>query len=245
MRRLLVTGFEPFKTFAVNPSWEAARRLPERLGPDVACALLPVDHWPARGRLLSLLVEHRPQAVLLTGLAAGDRFRMEVRARKPAAFASLPGPAELESTLRWAPVAAAIRAVLGRAAGARTALARSTDAGSYVCESTYWTALDYAAALMPGPRVGFLHVPAVSPVFDVERTAACVEAAAEALLASLPPPKPAWVPPALRPRAARTRRNAAATRTSPARKNAGKASAKRPAKAAAGRTKPRPARRAR
>ena len=32
LRRLLITGFEPFGGESVNPSWEAVSRLPDRVG---------------------------------------------------------------------------------------------------------------------------------------------------------------------------------------------------------------------
>ena len=32
-RRLLITGFDPFGGEKINPSWEAVRLLPERIGP--------------------------------------------------------------------------------------------------------------------------------------------------------------------------------------------------------------------
>ncbi|MBE6947196.1 MAG: hypothetical protein E7454_02950 [Ruminococcaceae bacterium] len=32
MKRLLITGFDPFGGAEINPSWEAVRRLPEQIG---------------------------------------------------------------------------------------------------------------------------------------------------------------------------------------------------------------------
>ena len=32
MKKLLITGFDPFGGQTVNPSWEAVRLLPERIG---------------------------------------------------------------------------------------------------------------------------------------------------------------------------------------------------------------------
>jgi pyrrolidone-carboxylate peptidase len=46
---------------------------------------------------------------------------------------------------------------------------RSTDAGRYVCESTFWTLLDYAATHRPAMPAGFLHVPAICAVWPAER----------------------------------------------------------------------------
>ena len=32
MKKLLITGFEPFGGETINPSWEAVARLPEQIG---------------------------------------------------------------------------------------------------------------------------------------------------------------------------------------------------------------------
>jgi pyrrolidone-carboxylate peptidase len=41
--------------------------------------------------------------------------------------------------------------------------------GQYVCESIFWTLLDYAATQSPGMHAGFLHVPAISDVWPAQR----------------------------------------------------------------------------
>ena len=44
-----------------------------------------------------------------------------------------------------------------------------TDAGQYVCESTFWTLRDYRATQNPEMHAGFLHVPAINEVWPAER----------------------------------------------------------------------------
>jgi pyrrolidone-carboxylate peptidase len=171
---LLLTGFEPFRTFAVNPSWhaaEAAARALSRRGVVAFC--LPVEHHRARRRLWRLIDEHRPLHMLCTGLAAGDTFRLELRARKPAEFADLAGPDELKGRWPWRQS----EAVLSRRG---MPVRRSDDAGRYVCESTYWSLLTRAG---PGSRAAFLHVPALSAAFDQDRVTRGVVAVVRAFLA--------------------------------------------------------------
>jgi len=55
--KLLVTGFEPFADFAVNPSGEAVTRLRNEFGSELAAHVLPVDFLAARERLIELLNE--------------------------------------------------------------------------------------------------------------------------------------------------------------------------------------------
>ena len=73
MRTLLLTGFEPFHTHPDNPSARAAQALGGlEIGEvRVISALLPVEPDAAGRSLDTLLDAHRPDAVLMTGLAAG------------------------------------------------------------------------------------------------------------------------------------------------------------------------------
>ncbi|MGC4030181.1 MAG: hypothetical protein QM754_00325 [Tepidisphaeraceae bacterium] len=168
----MLTGFEPFAHFSINPSWHAVSAAAERFGDRVAARLLPVDYHPARERLLAHVNELKPIAVLCTGLAAGDTFRLETIARKPTQFDSLPGEALHTGDWPWPLTEAALRS-------AGVAVRYSADAGRYVCESTYWTLLNDSR--VTGPK-GFLHVPAESAEYPIARTTAAVIAAIEAFL---------------------------------------------------------------
>jgi pyroglutamyl-peptidase len=181
--RLLLTGFEPFDRFDVNPSWEAARAVGDALGPAVVAVRLPVDYLPARERLIAALETHRPAACLCMGLAPSDEFRMELSARKPPQFDALPGEALLLCEWDWEST--------GKTLSSSGVPHRpSTDAGRYVCESTYWALLDFRRRTGRPARAGFLHVPAASALFPVDRTTACVRGVVEQFLgaARLRPP---------------------------------------------------------
>lgn len=169
---LLLTGFEPFAHFSVNPSWHAVAAAAERWPDRVVARLLPVDYRPARERLLEHLAGVKPAAVLCTGLAAGDTFRLETIARKPTQFDSLPGAAFHTGDWPWPQTEAALVA-------AGMPVRYSDDAGRYVCESTYWSLLNDGQ--IAGPK-GFLHVPAESAAFSIERTVEGVLAVVRAYL---------------------------------------------------------------
>jgi len=100
------------------------------------------------------------------GLAAGDEFRLELLARKPAEFEGIAGPPVLHGRWAWRSAEAALRS------GGESVRA-STDAGRYVCESTYWGLLQGGPGL--GVRRGaFLHVPALGGRFDQARVTRAV-----------------------------------------------------------------------
>lgn len=152
---MLVTGFEPFGQWPVNSSWEAVSRL-DRHGRDISVACLPVAHHAAAEALLDLIAFHRPETVLLTGLAGTPVPRLEMQARLGP---DLREGAEPTRAGRW-PFLAAQRTVQSIGAPCRL----SSDAGRYVCETTYWTALATEV-----PQVAFLHLPPVSPQWSPQR----------------------------------------------------------------------------
>lgn len=168
--RVLLTGFAPFRHWAVNSSGEAARAL-AAARPALAARILPVDHEAACAALDAALAETTPDVALLTGLADGPQLRLELVARRPAHEG---GAEAAQGALHglW-PWAAALDAI--RATGAPARLSR--DAGRYVCETAYWR-------LLSGPRrprlAAFLHVPPIGPDWPAARIAAAVAACLDA-----------------------------------------------------------------
>lgn len=167
--RALITGFGPFGRWSENPSGEAATALGGM--PGIATAVLPVDHAAAATALRALIAQHRPRAILMTGLAPDPEPRLEVQARRPEGADGLPVLVGL-----W-PWAAALDAIRRTGTSARL----SHDAGRYVCETVYWTALDARQGLGSATLAAFLHVPPRGPDWPPERhvsiIAACLSAA--------------------------------------------------------------------
>lgn len=147
MSRIVVTGFEPFGEWPVNPSGEAVWLLE-----GVSAHVLPVDHELAAETVRGIVRREQPDVILLTGLAAGSCFRLETVAR---------GPERGLRRGRW-PFAAAQARLAGRGLPCRL----SRDAGRYVCETSYFAALGTGV-----PRVAFLHVPPLGGVWTARRIA--------------------------------------------------------------------------
>ncbi|MEG0766214.1 MAG: pyroglutamyl-peptidase I [Clostridia bacterium] len=166
--QLLVTGFLPFGGQCINPSWEAVRALPEKIG---ACtilrAALPVDWTEGPKQLLALLEAYHPAQVLCCGQAGGrakiclERVAINlcestapdtagvVRWREPIVQE---GPAAYFSTLDDMQMMQAL-------ADAGIPAMRSYSAGAYLCNAVMYIALHAAQTRFPGLRAGFLHVP--------------------------------------------------------------------------------------
>lgn len=171
MRKVLLTGFEPFGGDALNPSWLAAQALHGRriAGHRVVAAQLPTVFGASLERLDALLHQHRPALVVCLGLAAGraalslERVAINVQdARMPDNAGAEPvdtpvvpgGPAAYFSTLPIKAMRAAVQA-----AGVPAEV--SQTAGTFVCNHVFYGLMHRLATepVLAGARGGFVHVP--------------------------------------------------------------------------------------
>ncbi len=186
-KTLLVTGFEPFGTETTNPSWEAVKRLPDRIGAyRVERRLLPVEFGQAAALAIDAADRVHPDAILCVGLAASrtaitpEAIGVNVRdASIPDNAGSKPegdpidacGPAAIFSTLPVRKMVEAITAV-----GIPAQL--SYSAGTYVCNDLLYSLLRRFDGTRT--RVAFIHIPLASAI-PVETSARVLCAAIEAM----------------------------------------------------------------
>ena len=192
MKKLLITGFDPFDGGTVNPSWEAVKLLPESIGEYELCKLqIPVVFGLAAQTVLEIAAEVGPDAIISVGQAGGraavtpERIGINVRDARIADNAGISpkdepivpgGPDGLFSTL---PVKAMVEAILS--AGLPGAI--SNTAGTFVCNDVLYSLLHrYAGTEV---RCGFIHVPYLpeqgSPSLTLEHTVQALTAAITAL----------------------------------------------------------------
>ena len=170
MTRILLTGFEPFRHWAVNSSWEAVHHVATtRRG--IVARLLPVDHAGAAHAAREAIDAVAPDILLLTGLASDPVPRLE-RVGRAGPLSPHGGPGLRTGRWPWAAAHAKARA---RGVPMRASL----DAGLYVCDTTYWAALGSHV-----PMVCFLHLPPVGPVWTARRAGRAVEAVLAAALSA-------------------------------------------------------------
>jgi pyroglutamyl-peptidase len=164
----LVTGFEPFDGDPVNPSGEALRRLPARIGElSLTTRLLPTAFGRSLAALEDAVATTMPDIVLGVGLAGGraalslervainleDARIADNNATRPVDRPIVPGgPAAYFATL---PIKAAVARL--RAAGLPAMV--SNTAGTFVCNHVFYGLMHLAATRRPAMRAGFLHVP--------------------------------------------------------------------------------------
>ena len=195
LRRLLITGFEPFGGESVNPSWEAVSRLPDRVGDWQLTRLRgPTVFGLAGEKALEAAETLRPDAVLCVGQAGGragvtpEAVAVNLReAAIPDNAGSRPvnepvmagGPAAYFATV---PVREMVRAI--READIPASL--SLSAGAFVCNDLLYTLLEHFDG--SDTRVGFIHVPFLpeqakngQPSLTIEKITLALQRAIEVL----------------------------------------------------------------
>lgn len=169
MKKLLLTGFEPFLEFPVNPTAVIVEELDGEEINDyhIAGEILSVDFSKSGNQIIELIEKHDPDAVISLGLAAGrnsvtpERIAINCndgpvdnRGYRPEGerifedgqdgyFANLPLN-EMIRNLRAENIPAKI----------------SNTAGAYLCNNVMYHALYYSRKNKPDLHAGFIHLPA-------------------------------------------------------------------------------------
>ena len=171
---ILVCGFGPFPGAPFNPTGPLVTRLAQLRRPALAQVTIvphvfPTSYAAVDRELPRLIARHRPDALLMFGLASRTpHLRIETRARNALALLPDAGGASLR---RGAIVAGQMAALampapavrlLAAARTARVPVALSRDAGRYLCNYLCWRAAE-AAGQPRGPRLAaFVHVPNIA-----------------------------------------------------------------------------------
>jgi pyroglutamyl-peptidase len=162
VKKILVTGFEPFSNSSLNPSGEIVKALD---APDLVTGILPVVFGEASAQLRELIDLHKPSAVLCLGQAEGRSVMTPERiainlddARIADNGGNQPvlqpinteGPDGYFSTLPLEEMVSSMKA-----AGIPASI--SLSAGTYVCNHIFYVLQDYLKeSNIPS---GFMHVP--------------------------------------------------------------------------------------
>jgi pyroglutamyl-peptidase len=169
--RILITGFGPFPGAPFNPTQPLVNRLLRLRRPalgdvELAGHIFPVTYRAVDRELPQLLAKHRPQALLMFGLAGRTPYlRIETRARNAVTMlwpdadharirkGSISGSVD---AMRFGPHTAKL---LRAADGTGIAVRASRDAGSYLCNYLSWRAIE-ATQKDDGPALAaFVHIP--------------------------------------------------------------------------------------
>ena len=194
MKKLLITGFDPFGGESINPAWEAVKLLPDAIGDYELTKLeIPTVFGIAAQTVIDKAEELNPDVLISAGQAGGRASVTPEMVGINLRFATLPdnmgavpcdipiiegGPAAYFSTL---PVRAMAKAICD--AGLPGAV--SYSAGSFVCNDVLYSVLHRFAGT--SVRAGFIHVPFLpeqttdKPSLSLDKTVAALCAAITAI----------------------------------------------------------------
>lgn len=166
MKKLLISGFEPFGGEEINPSWEAVKALPDVIGGySLRKLLLPVVFGRAASLAIDAAEQLCPDVVLCIGQAGGRAAITPELVAINLRHASIPDnegarpvdePIEMGGATAYfstLPVRKMSEAI--KAAGVPSWV--SYSAGAYVCNDLLYSLLMRFGGTQT--RVGFIHIP--------------------------------------------------------------------------------------
>ena len=166
MKKLLITGFEPFGGEEINPSWEVVSRLPNQInGYTLSKLLIPVVFGEAADRVLREATEISPDVILCIGQAGGRNAITPELVAINLRHAKIPDNAGYQPTDE--PISSngscayfstlPVRKLAEAMAAMGIASQVSYSAGAYVCNDLLYTLLSRFDGTPT--RVGFIHIP--------------------------------------------------------------------------------------
>ncbi|MFC5604988.1 pyroglutamyl-peptidase I [Sporosarcina koreensis] len=169
MKTLLLTGFEPFLNFPVNPT---ARIVEELHGKEIGgyrihSEVLPVDFSVSGNRVISHIEAVKPDAVLSLGLSGGrfkitpERIAINVNdgAKDNSGHAPVDEPIIDEGADGYF-TNMPIRKMVDALKDAGLPAEISNTAGAYLCNHVMYRVLHFVNQQRPDMQAGFIHIPA-------------------------------------------------------------------------------------
>ncbi|MBE6883546.1 MAG: pyroglutamyl-peptidase I [Ruminococcaceae bacterium] len=166
MRRLLITGFEPFGGEKINPSWEAVKRLPDMMGEyELTKLCIPVTFEGAAKTVNHFAAAVKPDVILCIGQAGGRSAVTPELVGINLKYGRIPDNAGeqpmderilvggADAYFSTVPARQMAEAIAGKGLPAQL----SYTAGAYVCNCVFYSLLAHFENT--GTKVGFIHVP--------------------------------------------------------------------------------------
>ncbi|MCT1538818.1 MULTISPECIES: pyroglutamyl-peptidase I [Lysinibacillus] len=168
MTKILVTGFEPFLDYKINPTMQIVEELNGKKIDcyDIVGRILSVDFQQSAEQLKHHIEEVKPQIIISLGLAGGrfkvtpERIAINVKDGEPDNNGYTPVDERIheegaDAYLTNLP----IRSMVNRLQAEGYPAEISNTAGTYLCNNIMYVGLAYAQQ-HEGVRAGFIHIPA-------------------------------------------------------------------------------------
>jgi len=166
MKRLLITGFDPFGGESINPAWEAVKRLPDVVGEwELTKMEIPTVFGAASRAVLDAAQKLQPHAVLCIGQAGGRKAitpeMVGINLRHARIADNAGNQPQDEPVAEGGPAAyfatVPVRKMTEAIETAGLPAAVSYSAGTFVCNDTLYAVLHHYDGT--GVQAGFVHVP--------------------------------------------------------------------------------------
>ena len=167
MKRILLTGFEPFHEYKINSSWSLVDSFKNTTS-DFECIklLLPVEFKAVSNLVPEILKQYQPDIVLAFGQCIGDSIRIErvalniddARSADNAGYA--PADIKIHDDGKNAYFATLpIKRMQQVVADKNIPAVISNSAGTYVCNHLFYELLYWCDKLSLPTKIGFVHLP--------------------------------------------------------------------------------------
>ena len=194
MKKLLITGFEPFGGEKINPSWEAVKLLPDEIGEFLLKKIeVPVVFEKAAETVISAAKEFSPDAIICVGQAGGRTGITPEMVAINLRYAKIPdnegNKPEDEPCIKYGENAIfatlPVRKMTDAISDCGITAAVSYSAGTYVCNDLIYHVLEHCKNTET--KACFIHVPFIpeqtsdKPSMALESIAKGLEAAIKAI----------------------------------------------------------------
>lgn len=186
MKKLLITGFDPFGGATINPAWEAVKQLPDQIGDYSLTKLqIPTVFGAGAQAVLKAAQSLQPDLILCIGQAGGrsavtpERIAVNIRDARIAdntgnqpigEYVDPNGPAAYFATVN-------VIAMAQAAASHDISATVSNSAGAFVCNDVFYSLLHHYD--QTSTHVGFIHVPWLpeqgTPSLPLEQTVSALK----------------------------------------------------------------------
>ena len=169
MKRVLLTGFQPFGGETINPAWVSVRELTGKkiLEYEIVTGEIPVTRYSALEETEKLILQYEPEIVINVGQAGGS---LEMRVERigincddysiPDNDGNQPkGEAVFEEGPAAYFVTVPIKAMVREMVAAGVPAIVSNSAGTYLCNHICYGVAHIAATRYPHILTGFIHIP--------------------------------------------------------------------------------------
>jgi len=170
-KRILVTGFKPFKNIRINTSEVLVKELEKRVFPGfiLETAVLPVSFKNAPEKLIRRVEVFKPDILIMTGIALGiknlelEKVALNIynKGKQKDLLISPDGP---EAYFTNYPIVKILKKLSNK--GIPSAI--SYTAGQYVCNYLYYKAAHHIISSGCEILFGFLHLPCLPEEVSLE-----------------------------------------------------------------------------